>query len=87
MSKLIGKESRQWRRLSDDSTWPVIEHDDDIDSVQWRLRYGTPTPEDIRYAASVIAAYEYLVYEASRDKSALVCRELRAGRREREDAR
>ncbi|MGW5518468.1 hypothetical protein [Nocardia africana] len=82
MSRLLGSGNKQKRQLSDGSVWPVNEQDE-LDSVQWRLRYATPTPEDALYAASVIEAYEYLVYEATREKVALVRRELRAGFRDR----
>ncbi|WP_280389855.1 hypothetical protein [Nocardia wallacei] len=85
MSDLLGAGVRQWRKLSDGSVWPVIEHGEDVDSVEWRLRHATLTREDAMYAASVMAAYNYLVYEANRDKAALVRRELRAGFRNREE--
>lgn len=84
-SELIGDGNKKSRRiLPDEGTWPVIEHEDDIDSVEWRLRYAPAhvTREDMLFAASVLSAYGYLVYEASREKVALVRRELRAGRRE-----
>lgn len=84
VSKLIGSGVNLSRRLSDGSMWPALEPDDDLDSVEWKLRYSpkSVTQEDMLYAASVMAAYQYLVYEADRDKVALVRRELRAGLRE-----
>jgi len=47
--------------------WPVFEHDPDIDSVEWRLRHNpdSVTREDMHYAASVMAAYRYLMYIAT----------------------
>jgi hypothetical protein len=57
-------------------TWPIHEEGED-DSVQWRLRYGHPTREDILYAASVMSAYHSLV-NSTRNKRDEVVRELRA---------
>lgn len=45
------------------TTWPVDVHDDDEDSVQWKLRYGDCL-EPIIYrmsAASVMSAYAALI--------------------------
>ncbi|NKY60405.1 hypothetical protein [Nocardia flavorosea] len=77
-SRLLGSDNKQWRRLSDGSTWPVMEHDPDLDAVEWRLRYASDhlTREDLLYAASVMSAYRHLVYEASQKRVALVRREL-----------
>jgi hypothetical protein len=85
MSELLGTDSRQWRHLSNDTTWPALEHDDDIDSVEWRLRHAPDylTPQDLAFAASVMSAYEHLIYHADRATVALVRRELREGLKER----
>jgi len=56
-------------------TWPIhIENDDD--SVQWRLRYSSPSKEDLLFAASVMSAYAALV-ESTRRKRDSVCNILR----------
>ena len=39
------------------TTWP---NPNDPREVEWRLRYGTPTREDLLLAASFIHAYRYL---------------------------
>jgi hypothetical protein len=45
-----------WNSMS----WPLhIENDDD--SVEWRLRYGQPTKQDLLVAASIMSAYRTLV--------------------------
>lgn len=40
------------------TTWP---NPSDPGEVEWRLRYGTPTREDLLVAASFMHAYQYLV--------------------------
>lgn len=77
--KLLGSGTRTWRKISDGSVWPTIEHDPDLDGIEWKLRYASDslTREDALYAASIVAAYGHLIYDANRDKVALVRRELR----------
>lgn len=41
-------------RLDDGTTWP---DPGDPGDVQWQLRYGEPTREQLVFAASVLAAY------------------------------
>jgi hypothetical protein len=41
-------------RLDDGTTWP---DPGDPDDVQWQLRYGEPSREQMVFAASVLAAY------------------------------
>ncbi|WP_157978644.1 MULTISPECIES: hypothetical protein [Nocardia] len=83
---MIGTDSRQWRHLSNDTVWPVLEHDDTIDSVAWRLIHAPEyaTRGDILFAASVMSAYEHLIYHADRQTVALVRHELREGMAERD---
>jgi len=51
--------------------WPrYLEHEDD--SVQWRLRYGIPSKEDLLYAASVMAAYTALVDSTDKKRREVV---------------
>lgn len=60
-------------QLSDGSTWPLPDPD-----LGWTLTYGKPTREDLLRAASLISAYGYLITETTRDRRALVFREIRA---------
>jgi hypothetical protein len=47
----------------DGMAWPNPE---DPQQVEWTLRYGNPTREDLNVAASYIAAYKQLVFDAQR---------------------
>lgn len=68
----ISKRHVSW----DNMTWPrYLEHEDD--SVEGRLRYGTPSREDLLYAASVMAAYAALVGSTDKKRREVV-RMLRA---------
>lgn len=58
----------------DGMTWPRVGT-----NLEWTLRYGTPTREDLLLAASVAAAYEALV-EASAATRGDVVKHLRADR-------
>jgi len=56
MSEIKSSKYVKWK----DMTWPKhIEHDDDC--VEWRLRYGQVSREDLLFAASVMSAYRCLV--------------------------
>ena len=73
-------------KLSDGSSWPrpALESDEEF-SIEWKLRYRPLTlitPEERMEAASIIAAYNYLVAESTRTKRDLVCREIRQAMRE-----
>lgn len=58
-----------------DTTWPYhIEKDED--SVQWRLRYGNPTREDLLFAASVMSAYQAII-ELPISKRAVIMKAIR----------
>jgi len=65
--------------MPDGSSWP--KPDGPVDSLEWTLRYGTPTREDMLRAAGVVAAYSYLTLVSSRDAREMVCRELRKAQR------
>lgn len=56
-------------------TWPMPLEDDD-DSVQWRLRYGKPSREDILVAAAYMEAYGALVYSTQKKRNT-VCKRLK----------
>lgn len=43
-------------RIDDEMTWPLPNGD-----LEWRLRYGKPTRQDILVAASIIHSYGSLV--------------------------
>ena len=45
-------------QCGDEGTWP---NPHDPTEVQWRLRYGEPTREDLMVAASVMGAYGHLI--------------------------
>lgn len=60
------------RTLSDGSSWPAPTAD-----LEWTLRYGQPTREQLLAAASVVNAYAALVYSVPRARRDLVCREMR----------
>lgn len=60
------------RTLSDGSSWPAPPS-----VLEWTLRYGEPTREQLLAAAGVVSAYESLVYGSTREKRDLVCREMR----------
>jgi hypothetical protein len=52
----------------------------DPGEVEWRLRYGTPTREDLLWAASTIAAYRHLVDMPQRMRNRRVGQIREAGR-------
>lgn len=56
-------------RLPEKSTWP---NPNDPREVQWRLRYGTPSREDLLFAASTMAAYSYLLGIPQRRRCSVV---------------
>ena len=47
-------------------TWP---NPDDPKGVQWRLRYGTPSREDLLVAASTMHAYAHLISLTQRERN------------------
>lgn len=67
--------ARRWVQF-EGTTWPMPEHDED-DSLEWKLRYGTPTKQDLLVAASYLNAYGCLV-RATDKKRAEVVRNLKA---------
>lgn len=48
------------------TTWPDPA---DPNMTQWRLRYGSPTREDLMFAASVMHAYGYLFTMTQQDRN------------------
>ncbi len=63
-------------------TWP---HPHDPLEVEWSLRYGAPSREQMRTAASIIAAYRELVDEPVRRRNEKIAG-LRRAMREVTDA-
>ena len=51
--------SPRYTRVGAEMTWP--QPGEALGEVQWRLRYGTPTREDLLCAAGVMSAYHALV--------------------------
>ena len=64
-----GVNGGSWLRLPDGTTWP---NPADPNEVEWRLRYGNPTREDILAAASVMNAYGHLVFAPERRRREVV---------------
>jgi hypothetical protein len=58
-------------------SWPRPDEDEHEESLEWRLRYGTPTQSDLLSAAGYVAAYGALVH-ATETKRRYVVRTLRA---------
>lgn len=66
-------------KISDDTLWPRPELASDDESVAWKLTWGRElTKQERLFASSVIAAYGYLLVEASSAKIALVARDMKA---------
>ena len=61
----------------DGMAWPNPE---DPRSVEWRLRYGRPSRDDLMVAASFIGAYKQLVADPVRERNAKVAGIRRAMR-------
>lgn len=59
----------RWARF-DEMTWPLPEVEED--GVEWRLRYGTPTREDLLVAASYMHAYSSLVCSTQKERNKVV---------------
>lgn len=53
----------------DGMTWP---NPMDPTEIEWRLRYGHPTREDILMAATFMAAYKELVFNTQERRNAKV---------------
>jgi hypothetical protein len=47
--------------LDNDTVWPLVEKDDEKGGLEWRLRYGNPSREDMLKAASIVSAYDNLI--------------------------
>lgn len=45
--------------------WPTVGGDADNNGVEWVLRYGKPTKEQLLHAAEVVHAYEVLTMGSS----------------------
>jgi hypothetical protein len=66
--------------------WPLPDDgDDDEPSVEWTLRYGEPSREDLLAAASILSAYRALVTTSSRQR-AYVVRMLRWAEQRADDS-
>jgi len=48
----------------DDCVWP---NPKDENGIQWKLRYGQPTKEDLLVAASFLSAYKALFFMSQKD--------------------
>jgi hypothetical protein len=54
----------------DDMCWPIPSNE--LDGLEWRLRYSSPTKSDLLVAASVISAYRDLVGKPRRLREKVV---------------
>ena len=55
-------------------TWPCP--GEEMNDLEWTLRYGTPTRENLLSAAGIIGAYRQMVFDNYK-KRQMVIRELR----------
>jgi hypothetical protein len=53
-----------------DSSWPPVAQE--LDDLEWRLRYRPPTPSDCLAAASIVSAYRELVLATRRRREEIV---------------
>lgn len=58
MDKIIGR----YAYLNEETVWPLPESMlDENESLEWKMRYGTLTREEVLNAASYLSAYNALV--------------------------
>lgn len=58
-----------WARFGD-MVWPCpVEK---IMDIEWRLRYGEPTEEDLLCAASVISAYAAMIWKTQAERNRII---------------
>jgi len=50
----------------DNMTWPIP------DDIEWTLRYGKPTQEDIMFSASIVSAYRGLVMKNKKERDRVI---------------
>lgn len=50
----------------DNMSWPVP------DNIEWTLRYGKPTQEDLMFAASIVSAYCALVSKTKKGRESVI---------------
>lgn len=63
--------SGRYVHMEDGTTWPTGWNptvEGDADSLEWVLRYGKPTREELLEAASVVASYVVLVHDRSQKR-------------------
>ena len=52
----------RYARIDDQMTWPMPDFSDATgNSLEWTLRYGTPTKEQLLTVASYLSAYSHMV--------------------------
>jgi hypothetical protein len=57
--------------LSDKTVWPLV-----TNTLEWELRYGKPTYEQLLMACSIVSAYKTLI-NATQKRREFVIRELK----------
>lgn len=50
----------------DNMTWPIP------DDIEWTLRYGKPTQEDLMFSASIVSAYWGLVMKTKEERDRVI---------------
>lgn len=67
--------------LDNDTVWPLVEKDEN-GGLEWRLRYGNPSREDILEAAGIVAAYDYLINALTHKQQREILRQLKKAEQE-----
>ena len=52
----------------DNATWPLPFETSEDQNLEWTLRYGRPSKEDMLAAAGYISAYRRLYYKTKKDR-------------------
>lgn len=52
---------------------------EELSQIEWTLRYGTPSKNQLMVAASVISAYSGLVLRKTQKQRNYVCKKLASG--------
>jgi hypothetical protein len=58
----------KWLRF-DGMTFPFDDEDESDESVEWRLRYSTPSKKDLMAAASIMSAYNALIFKTQKERN------------------
>jgi len=64
-------------RIADDVTWPSPDPGH-AETLEWHLRYGTPSKEQCLTAASYLSAYTHMIF-LTQEKRNYICAAIQAG--------